>query len=86
MSARRGKGRAEESRQHRQVQIIKPYLFVYLLFFQDVWDKCLYKCAICEEEYKDRRVVNNHVKNKHEMDFKAYLEQFGDPEVSCPKV
>jgi len=52
---------------------------------QDQWDRCLYQCAVCSCKYADRRVLRSHVIQTHNMDYKVYLEQFGDPEVACPK-
>eukprot|EP00090_Calanus_glacialis_P021194 TRINITY_DN32700_c0_g1_i1.p1 TRINITY_DN32700_c0_g1~~TRINITY_DN32700_c0_g1_i1.p1 ORF type:complete len:300 (+),score=69.22 TRINITY_DN32700_c0_g1_i1:90-902(+) len=52
---------------------------------EDPWERCLYQCAVCSGMYADRRSLRNHVIQNHKTDYKAYLDQFGDPEVACPK-
>jgi len=52
---------------------------------EDPWDKCKYKCGICDQIYRDRGTLTNHINQKHKIDCKSYVEQFGDPAISCPK-
>ena len=57
-----------------------------LAAFQDPWNKCLFRCQICDATFPERTVITNHISRKHKMDSKTYQENYGDPAVSCAKV
>ena len=47
---------------------------------------CVYRCSVCDENFHSRKVLNNHIVQKHRMEYKKYIRTHGDPTISCPKV
>ena len=54
--------------------------------FKDPWNCCSYKCGVCNATSDGRNKLRSHVVQKHKMEYKQYLVQYGNPALSIVKV